>query len=436
MADTTLFYLKQQVNNYPTLEQLELVQLFDELEELIMSATHILIDFTQLIETNLLELAGQIAGGLTKGKSVYKRSLMDPRKRDTSADEVPEINPPTIAFYSSDDQEFLVNILELSRAVNRNDKPSVHAIISKLKLSRAIYEQFLEMFLKLTENYCEQTVELAQHRLTGDVQATEQLTTETLRVESLVMGDHWSLYNVRAEIQRKFDKARFLRDKTLRAYLRLAMRISQDLSQQSTNSQALDNYQSGTLGLVRAISYYDQYSGFRFASYASWWIKQSVLLHLKESANFVHLPVGTWQAYTWLETVVKPKVLAREGSITRERLKEESGYSDAQLDMIYASVKASQVFSLDYPLGDDESDTTLMSIVADDSIKAPDAPAESDTMVRVKGLLGKLSPEDLKIVCLHYGLLEHLPTVEIPVKDLARERIRQRLAWRIKHEAQ
>lgn len=428
MADSTLYQLKQQISHYPTIEPPELEKMFDKIEILITESIALLVENTQLIEYQVLDLAGQVAGGLTRGKSIYKRSLMDPHGRETAQEDVPEIDAPVIAFYSIDDQQFLEQCGVLVTCLS--DKLQVCNILQNLKLSRAVYESFIDTFLNLTTEYCSDVIKLSQHKLANTIDS--QLDMRIANTESLVIGDHWTLFNVREEVFRKHIQVKLLREKIIKAYLRLAMRISQDLSQQSTTSQAIDNYQNGAIGLDKAISYYDQHSGHRFASYASWWIRQAVLLHLKEYANFVHLPIGTWQAYTWLETVVKPKIQARKGIATRRDIQEESGYTEQQLSTIYESVKLSQVFSLDYPLGDEQSDV-LMSIIPSEN--EAEAKAELDeTRQTIKDLLKSLTPVECKVICMNFGLLEYIPNRGIPVKAVKKERIRQILAKRSQDE--
>lgn len=422
--ENTLRYLRRTINNYPTLEQMELTQLFDDMEAEIMSAIELLVRYTKFVDHSLLDLAGQIAGGLTRGRSIYKRSLVEPKAKKTEEEEPPQINPPTIMFFSTADQELLAQMLLL---VSTSDRQQVLELIPKLKISRALYEQFLETFLTLTLNYSDDILLMSKLRLEERYEELGDIEKRIAQVEISVEGDAWTLYNVREAVEKKMRRVKQMRERVSKAYLRLAWRISTDLSQQSTTSQQLDNYQNGAIGLVRAISYYDQNSGNRFATFATWWVRQAILLHLKETANFVHLPISTWQIYTWLESVVKPKIMLQEGRVTTDRLIQESGYTRAQLDNVYACVKLSQVYSLDYPISDDH-ETLLMSIVPDP--RPEEEQEETETQLVVRQLLDKLNSEELRVICLHHGLLEYLPEGTHTVKDIELERVRQMLAAR------
>jgi len=364
---------------------------------------------------------------------MYKRSLMSLRPRGSGAlleeEELTQVNPPSEIFYSDDDKDFLHQILMLA-GLEPDEREALRLIVNKLRLSRAIYEQFIETFLQMTQGYCEDIEALTKLKTqdTWDTSEEEELSKRIALIEEIVGANSWSLYSVREQIDSEYQKVRLARERVSRSYLRLVMHVSQDLSRQSTPSQALDNYQNGSLGLIRAISSYDQQSGHRFATYATWWIKQAVLLHLKETANFVHLPIGTWQAYTWLEQIVKPRILARNGKVTPESLVVESGYSTEQLNVIYGSVKTSQVYSLDYPLTDD-SDAALMSVVPDTSHE--ENSQTSDMKRTIGALLLTLPKEERVVVCFHHGLLEYVPEGDLSVKALEREKLRQKLAARI-----
>lgn len=162
-------------------------------------------------------------------------------------------------------------------------------------------------------------------------------------------------------------------------------------------------FQNGSFGLLRAVSSYDHVSNARFVGHARWWIRQSMLLYLKEDSNIIRVSSNTWQHYAKLEDV-RRKHESQHGPIDNESLSKVSGYSKAHVDAIYSMVRASQVRSLDYPIRPDGS-TTLINFVDVSTDKGPSDYTVSDS---VNVLLGNLPSNLRNLVCLNFGLTEYV----------------------------
>jgi RNA polymerase primary sigma factor len=186
--------------------------------------------------------------------------------------------------------------------------------------------------------------------------------------------------------------------------------------QSGSQQQFYDNFQNGTLGLLHAISYFDYRRGWGFGPYAKWWIKQSMLLRMKEESNMINLPNSTWQAFNYVERI---KAKLKTGTGKPENLQElakESGYSQEQLRRIAENVANAQTRSLDYVI-DDDNNTTVMQLVQ--------APPEAEAPPELTAHLQYLTQVQRRYLCLHYGLLEHLPTIEIEPQQLLYEQLKQ-----------
>lgn len=162
-------------------------------------------------------------------------------------------------------------------------------------------------------------------------------------------------------------------------------------------------FQNGSFGLLRAVSSYDHVSNARFVGHARWWIRQSMLLYLKEDSNIIRVSSNTWQHYAKLEDV-RRKHESQHGPIDNDSLSKVSGYTKAHVDAIYSMVRASQVRSLDYPIKPDGS-TTLVNFVDTSTDKGPSDYTVSDS---VNVLLGNLPSSLRNLVCLNFGLTEYV----------------------------
>ncbi len=215
-------------------------------------------------------------------------------------------------------------------------------------------------------------------------------------------------------------------EKLTKANLRFVVSVAKQYQNQGLTLPDLIN--EGNLGLIKAAKRFDETKGFKFISYAVWWIRQSILQSLAEQARIVRLPLNK------IGTITK---INRAFSELEQRLErppsanEMADYLDCSLEEVRQSMNSNgRHVSMDAPLIEgDSSSSSMYDILPNDSLPGPEKGLVLDSLrVEIERSLSTLTAREGEVVRLFFGLNERAPMTleEIGMRfDLTRERVRQ-----------
>lgn len=227
-----------------------------------------------------------------------------------------------------------------------------------------------------------------------------------------------------AKLQAQVVEGQQAREHLIKANTRLVVSIAKRYMGQGV--PFLDLIQEGNLGLMKAVEKYDYKRGFRFSTYATWWIRQTITRAIADQARTIRLPVYMSDRLRRLYQVARQIEQTNGRQATAEEIAEELGLEARKVQWM---LKASwQPLSLEQPVGEEE-DNELAAFIEDDATPSP-AQAAFQNMLRdkVEEVLGTLSPREANILRLRFGLVNGRAYTlkEVGQKfGLTRERIRQ-----------
>jgi RNA polymerase primary sigma factor len=335
----------------------------------------------------------------------------------------------TVEIESILSNEELAALLEAGEASGQVRQAELQEILEPLELDvleiDALYMELDRRGIELLTEEPEKEKEAAPAPTPPPATIPVETTTDALQLFLREAGRHQLLTAAQeVELAKKIEGGDMLaKQRMIQSNLRLVVSIAKNYRNQGL--PFLDLIQEGTLGLIRAVEKFDWRRGFKFSTYATWWIRQAVARALADKARTIRMPVHIVERMQKMNRAERTLWMELGREPTLEEIAEEASLPIEQAREVKAAARASA--SLDQPVGETE-DAVFGDFVAGDE-PLPEERVESSLRSQALAVALQALPErERHVLVLRYGLVDEEPkTLEEIGKrlGLTRERVRQ-----------
>lgn len=320
-----------------------------------------------------------------------------------------------------------------------NHKEKINLTFRKMNSNIKSLDLPVEKMDKLFEQLSSATSKKAKEKTAKDISAKtghqfsianryfEKIELKRKRISTMIEQTTLSLddFNLEVKSLKQVErKVKSAKSQLVEANLRLVISIAKKYTNRGL--QFLDLIQEGNIGLMKAVDKFEYRRGYKFSTYATWWIRQSITRAIADQARTIRIPVHMIETINKLSRISRAKVQELGREPTADELSEDLGMPLYKVRKVLKIAK--EPISLDTPIGDDE-DSQLKDFIADEHIRDPgEATVSSNMGERTREALKTLTKREENVLRLRFGIdsiKDHTLEEVGQDFDVTRERIRQ-----------
>ena len=420
-----------EVYSSPLIQHQDIVWVYREIHGLVDSCRDTIGAHTSFFDFFIIDCLIRSLGGLLRNKAIFERSDVL-RGRGFKGEDTITKDDYTVARYALHSVGLEFVYAEALGKTGENRPFTVYK--DRLPMVMAVYTILTESFARTVAKYREyvdRATELRcviHHTDTTPLEAAEaaqsltEIAGRASAIEKKIGADSMYLYGAVRHIEFLLPIVRDYNERVIKAYARIALQLARLHAR--SEKQIEDNFQQGSMGLHRAVYYFDPSRGKAFSGLARWWIRAAILLHIKIDVNMIKGPSHYWQLHK------KYGELAADLGIQGEysAIAKASGDDLETVMDVYRFVAMNRPVSIEAPLSQwDDSSGRVGDNISDDGPTPEDSIIASLSTIDL--YLDALSVDERYVICCSYGMYDKIPQKEtLTLRDIETERLAQQAA--------
>ncbi|MBB6188111.1 MAG: RNA polymerase sigma factor RpoD [Rhodanobacter sp.] len=367
----------------------------------------------------LRDYYGKFQKAAPKAASITDKKIV--KLRDQMAEEFLKLKLPSALI-----DGFVRKLREVVNDIRHHERVLMDIFVKQVKMPKAEFiktfpsnEGNLEWVAELGRKRQKWSPNIKNHREAIDAEQEKLATIERKLFLPLI-----DIKDINRAMASGEAKARRAKKEMVEANLRLVISIAKKYTNRGL--QFLDLIQEGNIGLMKAVDKFEYRRGYKFSTYATWWIRQAITRSIADQARTIRIPVHMIETINKLNRISRQMLQQFGREATPEELAKEMEMPEDKIRKVLKIAK--EPISMETPIGDDE-DSHLGDFIEDGNASSPiDSATETGLMETVRDVLAGLTPREAKVLRMRFGIdmnTDH--TLEEVGKqfDVTRERIRQ-----------